>query len=87
MFLPLRAPTSGKNILTLKKKRSAANRISLIAEQQQEPQLEFQQKHVLTTEKKKRKEKDVSGNSFFFKHLGSVTLSLSSLQALPFKHM
>lgn len=55
-----------KKYFNFLKKRSAANRISLIAEQQQEPQLEFQQKHVLTTEKKERKEKDVSGSSFFF---------------------
>lgn len=54
-----------KNILTFKK-RSAANRISLIAEQQQEPQLEFQQKRVLTTEKKEKRKKDISGSSFFF---------------------
>lgn len=73
-----------KNILTFRK-GSATNRISVIAEQQQEPQPVFC-KHVLTIARHSNKESDLCVCSLVF-YLSTMTLSLLSLQTLPFKHM
>lgn len=73
-----------KNILTFRK-GSATNRISVIAVQQQEPQPVFC-KHVLTIARHSNKESDLCVCSLVF-YLSTMTLSLLSLQTLPFKHM